>query len=351
MMKRYIGAFLTVLLLMGSLTGCGGSKQVEAQVFAMDTVMFLTACNGDGEAALQNAEAELYRLESMLSRTRENSQVTLLNQASEDFGKGQTVEVGDEVCGLIEQARTFSRVAGGALDITLAPVSSAWGFTKNAYRVPESGELEVLLTHVGMEHVHTDAAAGTAWLDEGTQVDLGGIAKGYASDRVAAIYRQFGVTSGTVSLGGNVWACGTRPDGKPWVVGIQDPNRTEEADAYVGKLHLSDAFAVTSGGYQRYFEEGGVTYHHILNPATGYPAESGLTSVTVVAAESGTMCDAFSTALFVMGEERALDFWRSGAYDFDLVLVTDDGRVLVTDGIADAFEETEGSGYVYKTVS
>ncbi|MDY5612927.1 FAD:protein FMN transferase, partial [Dysosmobacter sp.] len=113
--------------------------------------------------------------------------------------------------------------------------------------------------------------------------------------------------------------------------------------------------------YQRFFEEGGKTYHHIIDPATGYPADSGLTSVTVVAdcdrdevdgtPGVGTMCDALSTALFVMGEEKALDFWRSGAYDFDLVLVTEDSRVVVTDGVANEFEESKESGYSYEVVS
>ena len=117
---------------------------------------------------------------------------------------------------------------------------------------------------------------------------------------------------------------------------------------------MADGFAVTSGGYQRYFEENGQVYHHIIDPATGRPAESGLTSVTVVAdgtVGNGTMCDALSTALFVMGEERALDFWRSGVYDFDLILVTEDGRLLVTDGIADRFQPDETAGYAYEVIS
>ena len=125
-------------------------------------------------------------------------------------------------------------------------------------------------------------------------------------------------------------------------------------------LPLQDAYAITSGGYERYFEENGKTYHHIIDPATGYPADSGLLSVTVVAKANGpdftgpgngTMCDAFSTALFVMGEEKALDFWRTGGYDFDLVLVTSDGRVVITAGLADQFEEVKDSGYAYETVS
>ena len=170
-------------------------------------------------------------------------------------------------------------------------------------------------------------------------------------------FRANGVESGKISLGGNVFVLGTKPDGSDWRVGIKDP-QNEEALAVI--LPLRDAYAITSGGYERYFEENGKTYHHIIDPSTGYPADSGLLSVTVVAADNGpdwagagngAMCDAFSTALFVMGEEQALDFWRNGGYDFDLVLVTEDGRVVITAGLADRFEEVKDSGYTYETVS
>lgn len=346
-MKKCFGALLAALLMAGCLSACQ-SKPAEAQVFAMDTVMLFSVYGESGEAAIQDARQEISRLENLLSRTREDSEVALLNRTS---GEGQAAEVGSELCDLIEQAREFSQATADAFDITLAPISSAWGFTEDAYQVPAQAELDELLTHVGMEHVYTDTAAGTAWLDKGTQIDLGAIAKGYASDRIKEIFFQHGITSGTISLGGNVWTCGTKPDGSPWRVGIQDPKRAEESSAYVGTLELSDAFAVTSGGYQRYFEENGEIYHHILNPATGYPAQSGLISVTIVSEENGTMCDALSTALFVMGEERAVEFWHSGQYDFDMILVTEDNRVLVTAGIADAFALTEGSEYVCQTIS
>lgn len=206
---------------------------------------------------------------------------------------------------------------------------------------------------MGAEHVHLDGASAVS-LDQGTQIDLGAIAKGYASDAVAAIYQEHGITHGIVDLGGNTWVCGGNLKGEPWRIGVQDPARAGEAEAYTGILRMADGFAVTSGGYQRYFEENGKTYHHIIDPATGHPAESGLTSVTVVAdgtVGNGTMCDALSTALFVMGEERALDFWRSGVYDFDLILVTEDGRLLVTDGIADRFQPDETAGYAYEVIS
>ena len=312
-MRRF-GALLAALLLAGSLTACGGAAAQEmqtAQVFAMDTVMGLQATGGETAEALAAAEDEIYRLDEELSRTREDSAVSQLNRAE----AGTSVEVGAELYDLIARALAFSQATDGAFDITLAPVSSAWGFTEDAYRVPAQEELAGLLAHVGSEHVHLDGASAVS-LDQGTQIDLGAIAKGYASDAVAAIYQEHGITHGIV--------------------------------------RMADGFAVTSGGYQRYFEENGKTYHHIIDPATGHPAESGLTSVTVVAdgtVGNGTMCDALSTALFVMGEERALDFWRSGVYDFDLILVTEDGRLLVTDGIADRFQPDETAGYAYEVIS
>ena len=261
------------------------------------------------------------------------------------------MDVGEELRDLIARALDFSAATDGAFDITLAPVSSAWGFTEDTYRVPEDAELALLLPCVGAEHVHLEEGTAVS-LDQGTRIDLGAIAKGYASDWMAAIYQEHGITHGIVDLGGNTWVCGGNLEGEPWQIGIQDPARS--AGALAGILEASDAFAVTSGGYQRYFEENGQLYHHIIDPATGRPAESGLTSVTVVAdgaAGNGTMCDALSTALFVMGEDRALELWRSGVYDFELILVTEDGRLLATAGIADRFRPDDSAGYAYEIVS
>lgn len=355
-MKRLLASCLVTVLALG-LSGCGGISPDQAhesiQTFAMDTAMIFSAYGAGGTEAAYAAEAEVQRLDALLSRTKEDSAVSRLNNAG-----GGEVELGSEVRGLLETAKTYGEATGGAFDITIAPVASAWGFTEDAYRVPAQAELEQLLQAVGTEHIKlptADAggnASTMAALDAGSKIDLGGIAKGYASDRVAEIFRERAVPYGMVSLGGNVWVCGGRPDGKPWRVAIQDPEKSEN---YAGILNLSDAFAVTSGGYQRFFEENGKTYHHIIDPATGHPAESGLTSVTVVADGSGktgggTMCDALSTALFVMGEDKALDFWRSGTCEFELVLVSDDGRVVVTDGLRDAFEEVKESGYAYEFV-
>lgn len=343
-MKRKATSFAALSLAL-MLSACGASQPETLSILAMDTAMTFTVYGRNAGTVLSDASLEVRRLDTLLSRTNPESAVSHLNA-------GDQAQVGEEVCGLIAAAQKYSAATGGALDITLAPVSTAWGFTTDTYQVPTQAELDALLAHVGMEHIHLTET--TAALDPGTQIDLGAIAKGYASDQLGALFQRSGVERGWVSLGGNVLAWGTRPDGDPWEVGIQDPAHPDESSALVCSLFLQDAFAVTSGSYQRYFEQNGKRYHHILDPKTGAPAESGLVSVTVVAdyaPGNGTMCDALSTALFVMGEEDALTFWRSGTYEFEMVLVTEDGRVLVTDGLADRYAPAEGSPYDFETVS
>lgn len=344
-MRRFLAGVLALTLVL-SLTACKEAS-AEKQVFAMDTVMVVTAYGDACEEAVKAVETELYRLDALLSKTAENSMVSQLNAAA-----GAEVAIEGEVCELLNLAKAYSEETEGAFDITIAPVVSAWGFTEDAYRVPDAAELEKLLESVSSEYITVGENA--AALKPGTEIDLGGIAKGYASDRVAEIFRQNGITQGKAALGGNALVMGTREDGESWRVGVRDP---KNAEGSVGLMYLTDAYAVTSGGYERYFEENGKTYHHIIDPANGYPAESGLLSVTVVAdsntegTRNGTMCDALSTALFVMGEKQAVEFWRNSAYEFELVLVTADNRVVVTEGLADRFTESEESGYVYETVS
>ena len=354
--------WLAVCLALLMMTACAnqqGETPVTRQVIAMDTVMEFTLYGEGAGDIVQTAVEEIQRLEDLLSKTDPASEVSQLNERA-----GERVEASETLYALTAAACGYTTETEGCFDITVAPLVDAWGFTGENQRVPSSEELAALLPLVGSDRITLESGEDGDFitLDAGQSIDLGGIAKGYASDCLAALFAAQGAERGWVSLGGNVLAWGTRPDGDPWRVGIQDPQYPDQQQ-YVGLVGLENAFAVTSGGYQRYFEENGRTYHHILDPATGYPADSELISVTVVADAdtaggtgttrpgSGTMCDAFSTALFVMGEERALDFWRGSQRDFDLILVTDDGRVLVTEGIADQFTPQEGSGYTYETVS
>lgn len=200
-----------------------------------------------------------------------------------------------------------------------------------------------MLPLVGSEHVHMDGSIVS--LDAGCAVDLGGIAKGYASQQVADILQAHGVTSAVVSLGGNVYVCGAKPDGSAWNVGIQDP----ASSGYAATVALTDCFAVTSGGYQRYYvAEDGTVYQHIIDPRTGRPADSDLLSVTVIS-DDGTAADAYSTALYVMGEQEAVSFWRAHG-GFDLILITADGRLLYTPELADTITAPEGCAYDFQPI-
>ena len=343
--KQNSCAVLAALLL--CLSGCGVQSEPEQlSLFAMDTYTTLAAYGDKASEALAACGQELNRLDGALSRTREGSEIYTLN------AQGRA-DVSQETADLINQTKANGKrvIAVGTtscrtletLGTTVAPLVTLWGITTDSPQVPRQEQIDALLPLVGVDHVTADGTHIT--LDPGCAMDLGGIAKGYASDRLADIFAQYGVDSALVSLGGNVYARGTKPGGQAWSVAVQHP----EQDGYAAMLSLSDAFAVTSGGYQRYFTgPDGTVYQHILDPKTGWPVQGDLLSVTIVA-DSGTMADAYSTALYVMGREAAQDFWRQNG-GFDMVLITKDGQVLYTPGLADKLTETEGSGYAYACI-
>ena len=250
------------------------------------------------------------------------------------MNRSGSATVSDETAKLLKRALTLSQETDGALDITLYPVSQLWGFYSGDFQVPTSSQIQTALQTVGRDHCHLNGTSVT--LDKGTQLDLGAIAKGYASYRAAKLLTDAGVTSANLSLGGNVHVVGTRPDGSNWKVAITDPNDTSN---YAGILQVQDTAVVTSGGYQRNFEKNGTVYHHILDPATGSPAHSGLISATVIS-QDDVLADALSTALFVMGPDKAATYWQGSKDAFEMVLITEDNRILCSEGIADSFTPT-----------
>ena len=317
---------LACLALACLLCGCS-ARQETREFFAMDTVMQLRACGPAAKDALAQAEEELYRLEGMLSCRNEQAELARCNAGAQ--------AISEETAALVQRALQLSVQTGGAYDPTLYPLSCAWGFSGGTYRVPSEKELDALLQLTGTDKVSVDGCRIT--LQSGTQLDLGGIAKGYAAGRVRALLQDAGVTSAICSLGGNVAAIGNRPDGSLWQVALQDPDNT---DAYFGVLSVADTAVVTSGSYQRYFEQDGVRYHHILDPKTGAPAESGLTSVTIVCAED-TLADALSTALFVMGLADAAEYWRQSDASFEAVFRDRDGGVWITAGLSGSYQSAQ----------
>lgn len=335
-MKLKIIILLSLCLL---LTACTDSapKEYTYDFFAMDTFMSLTAYGDNAEKCVKAAAARIAELTLKLSVTDENSEISAINRAG-------TAEVSGETAELISFALDIADKTDGALDPTVYPVLRAWGFTTDENRVPAPEEITALLENIGHERVQING--NTVSLDKEMMLDLGAVAKGYAGDETERILRENGINSALINLGGNIQLISSKPDGSDWRLGVKSPI----GDGNIGVLTISDCAVVTSGAYERCFTaEDGTVYGHIIDPASGYPADNGLLSVTIVA-DKGTLCDALSTALFVMGEERALDFWRQNK-NFDVILITNNAEVLITEGIADKFALNSAYGnFTVKTI-
>ena len=360
-MKMIVGAAVAVMSLT-ALSACafGGQVMKTRSLFAMDTIMEIQAA-GD-EELLTGAETMIRDLEKKLSVTDEESEIYALNR------DGEAV-VSTDVADIMTQALAVCDETNGALDISIYPVLKAWGFTTGSYRVPDKEEIDGLLENVDYRKVVMEDATGTVllagshgdgsfgwepkepspWLPAkrtvpvappvapaapGMQVDLGSVVKGYTGSAVAKYFRDNGVKSALINLGGNVECIGKKPDGNKWKVAIKSPFADSQTGIF-GVIEAEDMAIITSGGYERFFEENGKTYWHILDPKTGYPAENGLVSVTIIGSD-GLRCDGLSTALFVMGLDSAIDFWKQSG-DFDAVFITDSGEAYITSGIADSF--------------
>ena len=326
MKKHFISAMLSALLF---LTGCSAESSpepVQGTFFAMDTVMDFTIYGESG--LIDQSESLITSLESLVSVTDADSELYAINQTGSGTLTGKASS-------LMEQALEICRRTDGALDLSIYPIVRAWGFTTGSYQVPDEAEIQALLPLVDYRKIQYDAADGDVTLPVGMKIDLGSVAKGYAGQLAAQMLREHGVQSALLNLGGNVQTVGAKPDGSPWQIGIKDP---QGEDAMM-VLSVEDQAVVTSGGYERYFEQDGQTYWHIMDPSTGHPADSGLISVTIVGDE-GVVCDGLSTALFVMGLEKAADLWAQSG-DFEAVFVTASGEVYITEGLRDCFALTE----------
>ena len=303
------------------------NEEASKDIFAMDTYMTVTAYGAKAQEAVDEAEAEIQRLDELLSTGNEESEIAQLNQ-------NKSAILSEDAGYLVERALELNKETGGAFDIAIYPVMEAWGFPTQNYQVPTADTLESLLKLADASQIiYDENSRKISFGREGMKIDLGGIAKGYTSSRIMDIYKENNISSGLVNLGGNVQALGTKLDGSKWRVAVQSPDDTED---YLGILSVEDKAVITSGGYERYFEQDGKTYHHIINPKTGYPAENGLTSVTVVS-EDGTLADGLSTSLFIMGKEEAIEFWKAHSEEFDIIMLTDEGKLYVTEGIQDDF--------------
>lgn len=367
--------------------GCANNKEASVSFYAMDTIMQITCYGKNAKEAADAAQSEIDRLDELLSTGNDNSEVSIINRN----GGGELSSDTDE---LVAYALMLNKLTDGAYDMTVYPVMKLWGFTTGEYAVPESSALADTLRLCNsslVDYEATDASdvseisdapdernlqkQGMLKLADGQGIDFGGLAKGYATDRLVQIFDEYDIKSAYFSLGGNVYCYHKKMDKTDWNIAIENPltsglypagsNNDSSNDAastqkstiptYIGALRVHDKAIVTSGGYERYFIENGEVYHHIIDTSTGYPADSGLISVTVIS-ESGTLADGLSTACYVLGLDKSIELWKKygsgatfGGYDipaFDLVFMTDDGSVYATEGIAGSFK----SDYTYTII-
>lgn len=313
------------------LTACGKqsvssqNKPSSKSFFAMDTYMTITAYGENAETALEQAEERVTELEKMWSVTEENSEIYAINHSS-----GASVSISEETGELLDFSLLISDLTNGALDCTMYPILTAWGFTTSNYQIPTETELGALIENTGYEKIKLEN--NTVTIPENMQIDLGAVGKGYTGDLITEVLKENGVTSALLDLGGNIQTIGTKPDGTQWKLGLRSPFD----EGSFATLEISDCAVITSGGYERYFTgDDGETYWHILDPETGKPAHSGLISVTIVGKE-GRLCDALSTSLFVMGLDKAKELWKQSD-DFEMVLVSEEGEIYLTEGLEDNF--------------
>ena len=333
--KYLILLFLTVIMIMTQ-TGCTAKTQepVVKQSFYFDTVCSIAIYDmeemSDENAA--NAIEDAFRLcsryESLLSRTREGTDIYRINEAG-----GEAVECDPETVEVIRKGLYYSELSGGSFDITIGKVTDLWDFHAEEPQVPDAEALKKAVSTVGWESVVIDGNK-VSLTDPETHIDLGGIAKGFIADRVSEALTDSGVTSAIISLGGNVVCIGDKIENgaeKPFRVGIEKPY--SDQSEIVGVVEAADETVVTSGVYERYFESEGVMYHHILDASTGYPAESDIVGVTLKAEKGMSAdCDALATIFLILGEEKAMQLAQE-TDGIEAYFILTDGRTVSTDGM------------------
>lgn len=340
--KKFLLLSAVTVVLSSVLNACvpvqGRVEAYSQSFFAMDTYMTFTAYDDDAEnaqAALQQAQEEIEELEALWSVTDVSSDIYAVNHSG-----GQSVTVHDRTADLLSFALDMAEETEGALEPTLYPVLTAWGFTTGENQIPAEEEIDRLLENVGYDRVKIEG--NSVILEDGMMLDPGSVGKGYAGDRIEKILREKGIDSALLDIGGNIQAVGGKPDGSDWRLGLRSPF----GEGIFGTLQISDFAVVTSGNYERYFiGEDGIRYGHIIDPETGCPVDNGLASVTVIA-EEGKLCDTLSTALFVMGLEDAVTYWRTHQerQPFDMILVTEKREIYLTKNVESRFNLQKGYG-------
>lgn len=326
-MKRLLPLLLLSLLLLA----CAPAQTLsDTSFFAMDTVITLRLPADTPASVISETEALVLSLEALFSRTDETSEIHHFNTQNDN-----TMTVSPQTASVIAAALSAAQMTNGAYDPTTAPLSDCWNITSDTPTVPLEDTVASLLPFIGYEYVTLDGTTLTREKN-GVMLDLGGCAKGWACGAAVTTLMEHGVPYGIVSFGGNIGVFGAKPDGSAFRIALRHPR---DPAGTAGFLTVNDGYVSVSGDYERYFEQDGIRYHHIFDANTGYPADSGV-HAAVVWSRDAALADALSTAMFVMGADKGMDFYQSGAADFEALWYLADGTAVITPGIAEQYEHT-----------
>ncbi len=323
--KRII-AYIALVSVFLSFAACAKTDNYEVRsFFAMDTVIEISvSAKKNVSELLSECEAIVYEVENEVSKTKTESDIYKLNN------KGN-VSAGKHTRAILEAALLVADLTNGAYDPTVARLTELWQSLDGDYELPPDETFTELMSSVGYQKINIDGE--TVSLLNGAAIDLGGIAKGYTAelivDHIEANAEKFGVKGGMISFGGAVSVFGEKSSGEPYKIAVRDP---DDADGQVGVVNMKKGHISVSGDYERYVTVGGKKYHHIIDPKTGFPADTGLRSVAVIS-DDGALADALSTALFVMGYDEAMELYRRGEVKFEAIFTFSDGSTKTTDGV------------------
>ncbi|WP_040192450.1 FAD:protein FMN transferase [Clostridium culturomicium] len=334
---KKLSCFLAVLMTITILAGCSKSKvpaePTSKTALVLGTVCTITLYDSDDTEIIDKAIARLSELEDILSINKTGTELDLVN----DMSGIEPVKVSKDTLTVVKEGLKYSKLSNGTMDITVGPLVKLWGIGTEWAAVPTQEDIETAKSLINYEDVVIDEANSTIYLKKpGMKIDLGAIAKGYAADEVAKLLKDNSVKSAIVNLGGNIFVLGNKVDGSDWKVGVQNPEN--DGDSTIGYVTVTDKSVVTSGIYERYFEEDGKKYHHILSPETGFPYENEILGVSILS-DLSIDGDSLSTTLFALGVEEGLKLIES-LEGVDAIFVTKDHKLHMTKGFEEIFTLT-----------
>ena len=315
-------------------------EAVTQSEFLLGTTCVLTLMDWeagtDTDQVFKEAFALIDSLEQALSVNIDISDISRINVAGKDGFIPEKM-----VLDVLHEALEIANLSDGRFDPSIGALVKLWGIGTDDAAVPDAGDLQDALATIDYKKIRI-TPEGKVFLEKpGMRLDLGGIAKGYAADRIKSLLKEEGILSAIINLGGNVLVLGNKKTGEPWNIGIQDPR--ELRGEFLGILSVGEKAIVTSGVYERFFMEDGIRYHHIIDTGTGYPVTNGIISTSIIHSES-LIADGLSTALFAMGAEEGMKL-ANNLPDTGVIMIDEENRVYMTDNLRDSFKLTPGSGY------